>query len=172
VTAGGLTFIAATDDRRLRAFASKTGEELWTYELPTSTYGTPITYQGRDDIQYLAVVNTGGFADTPVENDAVIAFALSSHRLRPVEQSASDIAAADAREEAAPVAPPTELIQRSCVSCHDLATITTRRKSPDDWAATVGRMADRGAAVTPQEMQAIVDYLARTYSTFAPEHTP
>ena len=172
VTAGGLTFIAATDDRRLRAFASKTGEELWTYELPTSTYGTPITYRGRDGIQYLAVVNTGGFADTPVENDAVIAFALSSHRLRPVEQSASDIAASHAREEAAPVAPAIELIQRSCVSCHDLATITTRRKSPDDWAATVGRMADRGAAVTPREMQVISDYLARTYSTFALEHTP
>jgi quinoprotein glucose dehydrogenase len=172
VTAGGLTFIAATDDRRLRAFASKTGEELWTYELPASTYGTPITYRGSDGSQYVVVVNTGGFVDAPVENDAVIGFALPSGRQRPAEQYASDIAPSAAQEDTAPTAPATELIQRSCVSCHDLATITTRRKSPDDWAATVGRMADRGAAVTPPQMQVIIDYLARTYSTLAVEHTP
>jgi hypothetical protein len=33
-------------------------------------------------------------------------------------------------------------------------------------------MADRGAAVTPEEMQVIVDYLARTYSIQALEHNP
>ena len=173
VTGGGLTFIAATDDHRLRAFASSTGEEIWTHELPTSTYGTPITYRGHDGRQYLVVVNTGGFAGAPVENDAVIAFALPSGVERPPEQYASE----SGRQQCAAtrlrrLAPATELIQRSCVSCHDLATITTRRKSPDDWAATVGRMADRGAAVTPEEMQVIVEYLARTYSIVALEHNP
>jgi quinoprotein glucose dehydrogenase len=170
VTAGGLTFIAATDDHRLRAFESKTGAELWTYELPTSTYGTPITYRGSSGKQYLVVVNTGGFAGAPVENDAVIAFALTPDAQRPPEQYASNSTVSAAGKEATVTAPAVDLIQRSCVSCHDLATITTRRKSPDDWAATVGRMADRGAAVTPQEMQTLVDYLARTYSLFAVEN--
>ncbi|HEY8253640.1 MAG TPA: PQQ-binding-like beta-propeller repeat protein, partial [Rhizomicrobium sp.] len=34
VTGGGLIFIGATDDRRLRAFEVKTGKELWTFKLP------------------------------------------------------------------------------------------------------------------------------------------
>src|SRR3569833_414674 len=102
VTAGGLTFIGAADDRRLRAFASQTGEEIWTYELPASTYGTPITYRGNDGRQYLVVVNTGGFAGAPVENDAVIAFALPSG-IRPLpEEFASDMSAPAAHIETAP----------------------------------------------------------------------
>ena len=34
VTAGGLVFIGATNDRRFRAFAERSGEELWAAELP------------------------------------------------------------------------------------------------------------------------------------------
>ena len=33
VTGGGLVFIAATDDKRLRAFDTKTGKELWTLQV-------------------------------------------------------------------------------------------------------------------------------------------
>src|SRR4029079_7022161 len=33
-TAGGLVFVAATDDQRFRAFDSKTGKELWVTKLP------------------------------------------------------------------------------------------------------------------------------------------
>jgi quinoprotein glucose dehydrogenase len=75
-TASGLIFIGATDDRRIRAFDSKTGAELWTYPLPASAYGTPITYRGRSGKQYVAAVNTGGFAGSPTESDTVTAFAL------------------------------------------------------------------------------------------------
>src|SRR5499427_10058140 len=34
VTAGGLVFVGAADDRRFRAFDSKTGKELWVTQLP------------------------------------------------------------------------------------------------------------------------------------------
>ena len=33
VTAGGLVFVGATTDRRLRAFDMKTGKELWSSQL-------------------------------------------------------------------------------------------------------------------------------------------
>ena len=33
VTAGGLVFVGATSDRRLRAFDAKTGKELWSVRL-------------------------------------------------------------------------------------------------------------------------------------------
>jgi quinoprotein glucose dehydrogenase len=77
VTAGDVLFIGATDDARFRAFNAKTGEEIWTTKLPASGHATPITYQGKDGRQFVAIVATGGsFLDSPVTSDAVVAFAL------------------------------------------------------------------------------------------------
>jgi hypothetical protein len=64
-----------------------------------------------------------------------------------------------------PPGPGLDLIQRSCVGCHDIYMITAKRKTPDEWATTVGLMADRGAEVTPDEMQIIQDYLSQNFST-------
>ncbi|HWX89795.1 MAG TPA: PQQ-binding-like beta-propeller repeat protein [Rhizomicrobium sp.] len=75
-TGGGLIFIGATDDKRLRAFDTKTGKELWTFMLPASLYGTPLTYQGRHGKQYVAAVTTGGFWGEAAGADEVTAFAL------------------------------------------------------------------------------------------------
>lgn len=76
-TAGGVTFIGSTDDRRLRAFETATGRQLWEFRLPASLYGTPLTWRGKDGRQYVAAVTTGGFwADTPASADTVMAFAL------------------------------------------------------------------------------------------------
>ena len=77
VTGGGLIFIGGTDDKRLRAFDLKTGKEIWTFRLPASLYGTPLTYQGKSGEQYVAAVTTGGFwGDEPAGADEVTAFAL------------------------------------------------------------------------------------------------
>ncbi len=79
-TAGGLIFIGSTDDRRLRAFSIRDGKELWNAKLAASNYGTPLTYQGHDGRQYVAVVATGGFwGDVPAASDEVVAFALPHH---------------------------------------------------------------------------------------------
>jgi quinoprotein glucose dehydrogenase len=77
VTAGGLVFVAATDDSRFRAFDSKTGVEVWTVKLPASAHATPMTYRGKDGKQYVVVVSTGGsFLNSPLTSDAVTAYAL------------------------------------------------------------------------------------------------
>jgi glucose dehydrogenase len=56
VTAGGLVFIGATNDRRFRAFDSKTGKELWVARLTANGNANPISYQGRNGKQYVAIV--------------------------------------------------------------------------------------------------------------------
>src|SRR3954468_823800 len=77
VTASGVTFIAGTDDQRIRAFDSRTGKELWTYHLDYSAHATPITYQGKDGRQYVAVVATGGsYLASPAGGDSLVVFAL------------------------------------------------------------------------------------------------
>ena len=76
-TAGGLVFIAATNDRRFRAFDAKTGKELWSVELEASGHATPITYLGRNGNQYV-VIAAGG--TSPIggkrRSDALTAFSL------------------------------------------------------------------------------------------------
>jgi len=55
-TAGGLVFIGATTDNRLRAFDSKTGKELWVTKIGKNANADPMTYQGKDGKQYVAIV--------------------------------------------------------------------------------------------------------------------
>jgi quinoprotein glucose dehydrogenase len=80
VTAGGLVFIGATNDRRFRAFDSKTGKELWVAKLPYSAISIPMTYQGKNGKQYVAIVAAGGmsFGDVvnPTNQEALVVFAL------------------------------------------------------------------------------------------------
>jgi quinoprotein glucose dehydrogenase len=76
-TAGGLVFVAATDDSRFRAFDAKTGKELWTVKLGGAAEATPMTYLGKDGKQYVVITGTGGgFFNNPVTDDSVTAFAL------------------------------------------------------------------------------------------------
>jgi quinoprotein glucose dehydrogenase len=78
-TAGGLVFIAATNDKRFRAFDSKTGRQLWETKLEMSAHAIPITYLGKNGKQYVAVVAAGSSAlddPAPVGTDALVVFAL------------------------------------------------------------------------------------------------
>lgn len=58
VTAGGVVFIASTDDNRFRALDATTGRDLWVTRLDRRGNADPITYQGRNGKQYVAVVAT------------------------------------------------------------------------------------------------------------------
>jgi quinoprotein glucose dehydrogenase len=77
VSRGGLIFATGTIDKKVRAFNSDTGEQLWQYELPAAGSAPPSTYE-IDGTQYLAVVATGGlFAGFKERSDAILAFKLS-----------------------------------------------------------------------------------------------
>lgn len=58
VTAGGLVFIAATKDERIRAFDRKTGKVVWEYQLTAGAYATPVSYE-IDGKQYIAIAVGG-----------------------------------------------------------------------------------------------------------------
>jgi quinoprotein glucose dehydrogenase len=77
-TAGGLVFIGATNDRRFRAFDSKTGRELWSAKLDASAHAVPITYEGRNGKQYVAIVagGNGTLDDATPGAEALVVFAL------------------------------------------------------------------------------------------------
>jgi len=76
VTAGGLVFIAATRDGKIRAFNKRTGRQLWEAELPAPGFATPSIYSAAGR-QFLVIACGGGKLNTP-SGDSYVAFALPS----------------------------------------------------------------------------------------------
>jgi quinoprotein glucose dehydrogenase len=76
-TASGLIFIASTMDKYFRAFDTKTGEELWRYELPFAGHATPMTYRVHKDGKQYVVIAAGGHGGLGMQTgDALMAFSL------------------------------------------------------------------------------------------------
>jgi quinoprotein glucose dehydrogenase len=76
ITAGGLIFIGATADARVRAYDVETGEQVWERKIPTAAQATPMTYE-VDGRQYI-VFAAGGhswFYSQGID-DYLLAFAL------------------------------------------------------------------------------------------------
>jgi quinoprotein glucose dehydrogenase len=167
-TAGGLVFVGATDDSRLRAFDSSTGRLLWETRLPASVYATPMTYQGKSGRQFVAAVNTGGMTGSAVTNDEVTVFALgggggettAATSQRPTNTSAKPASSQSQSGRG------LELINQHCVECHPVTQIfTAPRRARVEWNRTVKAMAARGAELTPEEIDAISYYLAEHFGT-------
>lgn len=77
VTAGGLVFVAGTEDEKIRAFDADTGQELWFAKLPFAGTAAPAVYEvaGR---QYVVITATGGgrVGGKSGAGDAYVAFRL------------------------------------------------------------------------------------------------
>ena len=76
VTAGGLLFVAAALDAKLRAFDTDTGDLLAEFPLDAAGQGAPVTYLGADGTQYVTVFAGGGGKGAAPPGDYVIAFRL------------------------------------------------------------------------------------------------
>lgn len=74
VTRGGIVFIAATKDEKIRAFDKKTGKVLWEAGLPAAGYATPATYT-IDGKQYVVIACGGGKIGSK-SGDTFVSFAL------------------------------------------------------------------------------------------------
>lgn len=151
VTAGGLVFIAATNDHMFRAFDSRTGHMLWTTELEATGNATPATFMGKNGKQYV-VINAAGpgnmqaFAGGDKVSDVVVAFSLPSPL--PGQGELPEGAAKD-------------MVARVCSECHSLEDVTALRQTPDQWRRTVVAMSDRrDSKLSEQDVNVIVDYLA------------
>ena len=74
VTKGGLVFIAATLDEKIRAFDKNTGKVLWEAKLPAAGYATPAIYKVSGK-QYVVIACGGGKLGSK-SGDTYVAFAL------------------------------------------------------------------------------------------------
>ena len=76
VTAGGLIFIGATRDKKLRAFDKDTGKVIWEYDLPAGGNATPSIYEVKGK-QYIVIAAGGGGRVGSESSDTYVAFTLS-----------------------------------------------------------------------------------------------
>ena len=74
-TAGGLVFLGATADEKIRAIDSTSGATLWEAQLPTGGYATPCTYSAGGK-QYVVIACGGGNRQRTPSGDSYVAFAL------------------------------------------------------------------------------------------------
>jgi quinoprotein glucose dehydrogenase len=88
-TAGGLIFIAATADEKIRAFEKHSGRLLWEYQLPAGGYATPSVYMINGK-QYVAIAAGGSGKNATKSGDAIIAFALPEETEDPTSLSRGD----------------------------------------------------------------------------------
>lgn len=60
MTAGGLVFIGASDERRFRAFNAKISKEVWIRKMNASGSSTPSSYYRDQRYGWLEFGRTGG----------------------------------------------------------------------------------------------------------------
>jgi hypothetical protein len=66
--------------------------------------------------------------------------------------------------KAYPDGPGKEVFVRVCTRCHEAANTTKLRLTRRQWQGKVYAQADRGAEASGEELDQIVDYLARNFS--------
>jgi quinoprotein glucose dehydrogenase len=81
VTRSGLIFIAATQERSIRAFELKTGRLLWQARLPAGGHAAPMTYYSRrSGRQFVVIPASGHFWMKSGKSDGLLAYALPPTR--------------------------------------------------------------------------------------------
>ena len=56
-------------------------------------------------------------------------------------------------------------MNRACTNCHGLERVEHARNSADGWRVTLVDMRERGAQVSDQELEQLVEWLARVWGT-------
>lgn len=55
------------------------------------------------------------------------------------------------------------LLEQSCTKCHNLDRVTSKQWSRDQWEQTVDNMIQKGAEVSADNKEPLLDYLSETY---------
>jgi competence protein ComEA len=62
-----------------------------------------------------------------------------------------------------PEGPGREEVIRLCSQCHELARSLSLRQDRDGWTTTISKMTAYGMKASPEQLQVIVEYLAKHY---------
>ena len=71
-----------------------------------------------------------------------------------------------------PNGPGKEIVLRACVKCHSLKITTSKRASEDEWATSVNNMVNRGAVLSDDEVDQVIDYLSKNFKPAESDQKP
>jgi competence ComEA-like helix-hairpin-helix protein len=86
--------------------------------------------------------------------------AIAAIVVAPFSSKAAQKSPAPTDAGALPDGPGKAIVIKACLSCHDAQKITSFRGSEDDWADEVNKMIGRGAILSDDDVDQVVDYLA------------
>jgi len=72
--------------------------------------------------------------------------------------------AAAGRAPALPSGKGKAIVARTCKNCHALKVVTSKRATKEQWSALVDQMVSRGADLSDDEIEVVVDYLAKNFA--------
>jgi competence ComEA-like helix-hairpin-helix protein len=64
------------------------------------------------------------------------------------------------------------IVQRACSACHSVSVVTSKHASQKEWDQVVNQMASRGADLTDDEMDTVIEYLAKNYGPLDQKTAP
>jgi len=79
-----------------------------------------------------------------------------------------DPAQQDAVIKQLPAGPGKDTLVRVCAGCHLLTVVTVQRKSESGWTDTAIEMRSRGAIASDEDLEAVVEYLAKNFGPQSP----
>ena len=80
---------------------------------------------------------------------------------------AACLGAAQSAENKLPEGEGKQVTERVCSACHGIDVVVSERHNKDEWQKVIDDMASRGADATDAELQQIVEYLAKYFSSKA-----
>ncbi len=73
------------------------------------------------------------------------------------------VAASFASAQDLPAGKGKDLLEKICAECHGVDIIVSQKMDKDGWQGVVDSMVARGAGGTKEELDTIVDYLAKNF---------
>jgi competence ComEA-like helix-hairpin-helix protein len=64
------------------------------------------------------------------------------------------------------------IVQRACSACHALTVVTSKHASHKEWDQVVNQMVSRGADLTDDEIDTVIEYLAKNYGPLDQKTAP
>jgi competence ComEA-like helix-hairpin-helix protein len=64
------------------------------------------------------------------------------------------------------------IVQEKCVVCHALSVVTSKHASHKEWDQVVNQMVSRGADLTDEEIDTVIEYLSKNYGPLDQTATP
>jgi mono/diheme cytochrome c family protein len=61
------------------------------------------------------------------------------------------------------------IAQRTCIACHTLHVVTSKRTSQDGWTQVVNEMVNRGADLSDNEIDTLIQYLSTNFGPTGPK---